>query len=213
MTTTEILSMTAVFLETAKHTNDLVDGTVRRFEALKKDRENLEIVQTRMLFNETMRNIELLNRVSLEPGNDIQVTDTDYLPVALQLSTQVHEGVLVYGDLHPEHRSLWQRMFGSKTVQLLDEEIESTPGIRAESLTVHQALLYTTNKMVALRNICHGDLAGSKVMRQVRYAVRLRNILLHEANIAETLYSSPAMDGLQHAALKHQIDRALQITG
>jgi hypothetical protein len=213
MTPTEIIATTTTLLEAGMHANDLRKGIMALFDKHSNEPRRLEAIQVRMLFNETMQNIELLNRIKLEPGNELPVNHAAYVPVVLQLSTQVHEAVLVYGDAHPEHETLWQKLgFGEETLQLLDETLDhAPPGPRAKALTLHQALLYTTNKIGALRSLCGSDIPGSEVMRQVRYGVRLRNILIHEAHIAGALYGSSAMEKLQHGALTLQIERAIKI--
>jgi hypothetical protein len=181
----------------------------------------------RMLYLETLHNLEILEHFRLDGSGDTPSTDRAYLHAANALQIEAHEQVLLTQVADRREAKIVEVHERARLAKL--EEIEdqlrvpivviseSNPELEllearlapegplaqelrelrdGRKVTLLQALAFVTTKTRALRSMAALPEEAEPVRRQLRIAVRLRNIQAYERKIRDRLTELDAVGDL-----------------
>jgi hypothetical protein len=214
-----VIDLLKGLLDSARRIDDWREAVVRRAT---DQRSTL-----RLLYLETLHNLEILDHFRLDGGGERPSTDRAYLHAAAILQVEAHEQVLLSqaadqreGQAVAAHeRERLRRLAAieaelrvpitivSETdpeLALLEARLAPEGELAAElaalragrEVTLLQALAFVTTKTRALRSMAGLPDEAEPVRRQLRIAVRLRNIRAYERKIRDRLTEFEAVDEL-----------------
>lgn len=205
-----MLDLLKDLLESVNTVNDWRQAVVRRSAD--------ERATVRMLYLETLHNLEILEHFRLDGSGDLPSTNRAYLHAAGALQVEAHESVLLtqVADRRENQVVAIHERERLARVQQIEAQLrvpivvisESDPDLEllearlapdgelaqelrdlrdGRKVTLLQALAFVTTKTRALRSMAALPDEAEPVRRQLRIAVRLRNIQAYERKIRDRL--------------------------
>ena len=150
------------------------------------------------LYLEVEHNLDVLHRLQLETPEQLKVTDPAFAKAALTLRVDAHEAALVLSDWMNDdptgaseresaRRFSWPGLLTARAIKAVAELEDGQPTELVERFTPAQSLGFVASKARSLQSLALVADSASPVLKQTRWAVRMRNLREHEESLVSWL--------------------------